>query len=448
MPPYEGRYALANPGEGIAALSINNDINLFGIQTRINTTDTASFPDIRDEPVRLERPRLDEQWWKNLLMGVAVTAALAACAAVTIATCGAGAASFALVGAAIGACAVTTAVSVADAKTGKGRSTEDFVSQLLIGSGAGAAAGAAIYWAGPAAMQYAAAKAGGISMMAQGCVGEFAMYAPSMLKIMPYVPTIAKGATYFILGTNAVRKGNDVVTAITGEDLILDLAFQGNQEVYNDFSTAFDLLGDFIDAAPDVAPDPTPDADNTGKKPGNVPDDSSHTGSEPERPLNEAEQRLVDQAVNAENKYVDKANDAMNKQLDRSSSSAQGNSNTGNGGKGGGGSGNGSGNSGVVITNYSYESGSKTIPDKARDIAKQVKANNGAPPKGYKGGRTYKNIPLEDGAQKLPEGVNYKEYDINPYIKGQNRGTERIVIGDDGSVWYTNDHYYTFTQIE
>ena len=94
------------------------------------------------------------------------------------------------------------------------------------------------------------------------------------------------------------------------------------------------------------------------------------------------------------------------------------------------------------------KSGSKTIPDKARDIVKQVKAHNGAPPKGYKGGRTYKNIPLEDGAQKLPEGVKYKEYDINPYVKGQNRGTERIVIGDDGSVWYTNDHYYTFTQIE
>lgn len=75
-------------------------------------------------------------------------------------------------------------------------------------------------------------------------------------------------------------------------------------------------------------------------------------------------------------------------------------------------------------------------------------ANNGIPPKGYKGGRTYKNIPLEDGTQKLPEGVNYKEYDINPYVKGQNRGAERIVIGDDGSVWYTNDHYYTFTQIE
>ena len=95
------------------------------------------------------------------------------------------------------------------------------------------------------------------------------------------------------------------------------------------------------------------------------------------------------------------------------------------------------------------KSGSTTIiPDKAKDIAKQVKSNNGAPPKGYKGGRTYKNIPLEEGAQKLPEGVNYREYDINPYVKGQNRGAERIVIGDDNSVWYTNDHYYTFTQIE
>ncbi|NMA64906.1 MAG: hypothetical protein GX957_01525 [Clostridiaceae bacterium] len=48
----------------------------------------------------------------------------------------------------------------------------------------------------------------------------------------------------------------------------------------------------------------------------------------------------------------------------------------------------------------------------------------------------------------MPDGVNYKEYDVNPYVKGQNRGTERIVTGDDGSVWYTNDHYHTFTKIE
>ncbi len=33
-------------------------------------------------------------------------------------------------------------------------------------------------------------------------------------------------------------------------------------------------------------------------------------------------------------------------------------------------------------------------------------------------------------------------------MKGQNRGSERVVIGDDGSVWYTNDHYHTFIKIE
>ena len=91
--------------------------------------------------------------------------------------------------------------------------------------------------------------------------------------------------------------------------------------------------------------------------------------------------------------------------------------------------------------------GNVQIPDKAKDIANQVKAKNGAPPQGYKGGKVYQNQP-KGNAQKLPEGINYKEYDINPYVKGQNRGTERIVIGDDGSVWYTNDHYKTFTKLE
>lgn len=88
------------------------------------------------------------------------------------------------------------------------------------------------------------------------------------------------------------------------------------------------------------------------------------------------------------------------------------------------------------------------VPQKAKDIAKQVKNNNGTPPKGYKGGRKYNNIPVNDGDQKLPDNVNYREYDINPYVIGENRGTERIVIGDNGSVWYTDDHYHSFTRID
>lgn len=67
--------------------------------------------------------------------------------------------------------------------------------------------------------------------------------------------------------------------------------------------------------------------------------------------------------------------------------------------------------------------------------------------RGYKGGKTYKNNPVET-SQKLPQGINYKEYDIYPKVPGKNRGAERLVIGDDGTVWYTSDHYKTFTKIE
>lgn len=44
----------------------------------------------------------------------------------------------------------------------------------------------------------------------------------------------------------------------------------------------------------------------------------------------------------------------------------------------------------------------------------------------------------------LPEG-NYRECDIN--YDGGYRGAERIIYGEDGSVWYTDDHYESFTQL-
>ncbi len=53
-----------------------------------------------------------------------------------------------------------------------------------------------------------------------------------------------------------------------------------------------------------------------------------------------------------------------------------------------------------------------------------------------------------NGAQKLPKRVHDQEYDIHPYVKEQNRDAERIIIDDDGSVWHTNAHYYTFTKIK
>ncbi|MDR0840569.1 MAG: hypothetical protein LBN26_04185 [Christensenellaceae bacterium] len=87
------------------------------------------------------------------------------------------------------------------------------------------------------------------------------------------------------------------------------------------------------------------------------------------------------------------------------------------------------------------------VPDKAYKIADEIKNNNGLPPEGYKGGELFRNEAV-NGGQKLPDGTAYREYDINPQVSGQNRGAERIVIGDDGSVWYTNNHYQTFTRID
>ncbi|WP_163275080.1 ribonuclease domain-containing protein [Cellulomonas iranensis] len=56
------------------------------------------------------------------------------------------------------------------------------------------------------------------------------------------------------------------------------------------------------------------------------------------------------------------------------------------------------------------------------------------------------------GGQVLPRStsgrnpITYREWDINPSIKGVGRGPERIVTGSDGSAYYTSDHYHSFTQ--
>lgn len=47
---------------------------------------------------------------------------------------------------------------------------------------------------------------------------------------------------------------------------------------------------------------------------------------------------------------------------------------------------------------------------------------------------------------KLPEGKNYKECDIDT-LGADSRGAKRIVYADDGSVYYTDDHYENFEQV-
>ena len=87
------------------------------------------------------------------------------------------------------------------------------------------------------------------------------------------------------------------------------------------------------------------------------------------------------------------------------------------------------------------------VPQHAWDTLDYIKNHNGSPPKGYKGGKPFANDG-RNGGEILPD--NYKpfhEYDVHPKVAGQDRGSERIVIGS-GAAWYTRDHYSTFSRME
>ncbi len=66
------------------------------------------------------------------------------------------------------------------------------------------------------------------------------------------------------------------------------------------------------------------------------------------------------------------------------------------------------------------------------------------PPKGYKGGRVFRN---REGI--LPKGKTYYEFDVYPNRPDVSRGAERLVVDQKKSVfYYTKDHYDTFVKIK
>lgn len=92
------------------------------------------------------------------------------------------------------------------------------------------------------------------------------------------------------------------------------------------------------------------------------------------------------------------------------------------------------------------------VPSKFTDTLKTIQ-DTGKAPAGFKGGSTFANDGRA-GGQVLPKTdaagnpVTYKEWDVNPYQKGLNRGAERIVTCSDGQAYYTTDHYKTFNPME
>jgi guanyl-specific ribonuclease Sa len=85
----------------------------------------------------------------------------------------------------------------------------------------------------------------------------------------------------------------------------------------------------------------------------------------------------------------------------------------------------------------------QAAPQKAYDLLVQLQARSGKPLPGYVGGREFQNRE-----RRLPPG-HYREYDVNPKIRGRSRDAERIVIEQDsGRAYYTGNHYRTFTQMD
>ena len=96
-----------------------------------------------------------------------------------------------------------------------------------------------------------------------------------------------------------------------------------------------------------------------------------------------------------------------------------------------------------LCKNQFSDSPQAKVPKEAKKTYNYVRKHNGRPPNGYGGGNKFVNDG-RFGGEVLPRTTLYREYDIYPRIRGINRGGERIVIGGDGSGWYTPDHYMTF----
>jgi len=79
---------------------------------------------------------------------------------------------------------------------------------------------------------------------------------------------------------------------------------------------------------------------------------------------------------------------------------------------------------------------------KAKDLLEAIQQHGGNALPGYIGGRVFQNRE-----RRLPSG-HYREYDVNPKVRGRSRDAERIVIEQDtGRAYYTGNHYRTFTPL-
>jgi len=83
------------------------------------------------------------------------------------------------------------------------------------------------------------------------------------------------------------------------------------------------------------------------------------------------------------------------------------------------------------------------IPDKVFGVLAHIR-RTGRKPEGYIGNRRYHNL----GAA-LPADGDYREFDVDPKPLIGPRASGRLILDrKTGRVWYTDDHYETFTELE
>jgi guanyl-specific ribonuclease Sa len=86
------------------------------------------------------------------------------------------------------------------------------------------------------------------------------------------------------------------------------------------------------------------------------------------------------------------------------------------------------------------------VPQKVLKVLLHVRHHNRVI-KGYRGDEDFFNrekiLPSKevDGSK-----IKYKKWDVNPWIRGVNRGAERLITAPNRS-YYTADHYASFTEI-
>jgi guanyl-specific ribonuclease Sa len=54
---------------------------------------------------------------------------------------------------------------------------------------------------------------------------------------------------------------------------------------------------------------------------------------------------------------------------------------------------------------------------------------------------------LTSAEKIVPEDLTFEECDVNTKIADQNRDAERLILGSDGRVWYTDNHYKSFVEL-